>query len=60
MFEEQGLVFSGVSTDNRLVEIVELPEEILCGMPIPPRIDFSSNRPQKINQSICRSIISRS
>lgn len=61
LFEEQGLVFSGVSPDNRLVEIVELPEKkILCGMPIPPRIDFSSKSPAKINQSICRSIISRS
>lgn len=27
LFEEQGLVFSGVSPDNRLVEIVELPEK---------------------------------
>ena len=27
LFEENGLVFSGVSPDNRLVEIVEIPEK---------------------------------
>ncbi len=39
-FEEAGFVFSGVSPDNRLVEIVEIPENkffVAC-LPIPPRI----------------------
>lgn len=38
-FEDAGFVFSGVSPDNRLVEIVEVPEnKFFVGLSIPPRI----------------------
>ena len=37
-FEAEGFVFSGVSPDNRLMEVVELPDKkILCGSAIPPQ-----------------------
>ncbi len=49
MFEEQGLVFSGVSPDNRLVEIVELPEKkFFVGCQFHPELISRPNRPQKL------------
>ena len=41
--EAEGLVFSGTSPDNRLVEIIEFPEKkFFIGMSIPSRVCFSS------------------
>ena len=49
LFEEQGLVFSGVSPDNRLVEIVELPEKkFFVGCQFHPELISRPNRPQKL------------
>ncbi|MEX1550156.1 CTP synthase [Enterococcus sp. C50] len=49
MFEEQGLVFSGVSPDNRLVEIVEIPEKkFFVGCQFHPELISRPNRPQKL------------
>ena len=49
MFEEHGLVFSGVSPDNRLVEIVELPEKkFFVGCQFHPELISRPNRPQQL------------
>ena len=49
LFEEQGLVFSGVSPDNRLVEIVELPKKkFFVGCQFHPELISRPNRPQKL------------
>lgn len=49
MFEDQGLVFSGVSPDNRLVEIVELPEKkFFVGCQFHPELISRPNRPQAL------------
>ncbi|MGM0123547.1 CTP synthase [Enterococcus sp. AZ194] len=49
MFEENGLVFSGVSPDNRLVEIVEIPEKkFFVGCQFHPELISRPNRPQQL------------
>lgn len=49
MFEEHGLVFSGVSPDNRLVEIIELPEKkFFVGCQFHPELISRPNRPQRL------------
>ena len=49
MFEAHGLVFSGVSPDNRLVEIVELPEKkFFVGCQFHPELISRPNRPQRL------------
>lgn len=49
MFEAHGLVFSGVSPDNRLVEIIELPEKkFFVGCQFHPELISRPNRPQKL------------
>ena len=49
MFEEKGLVFSGVSPDNRLVEIVEIPEnKFFVGCQFHPELISRPNRPQPL------------
>jgi CTP synthase len=49
LFEDNGLVFSGVSPDNRLVEIVELPEKkFFVGCQFHPELVSRPNRPQKL------------
>lgn len=49
LFEEKGLVFSGVSPDNRLVEIVELTEKkFFVGCQFHPELISRPNRPQKL------------
>ncbi|HLQ87622.1 MAG TPA: CTP synthase, partial [Enterococcus sp.] len=49
MFEAHGLVFSGVSPDNRLVEIVELPEKkFFVGCQFHPELISRPNRPQHL------------
>lgn len=49
LFEEKGLVFSGVSPDNRLVEIVEIPEKkFFVGCQFHPELISRPNRPQKL------------
>lgn len=50
-FEEHGFVFSGVSPDNRLVEIVELPEKkFFIGCQFHPELISRPNRPQSLFQ----------
>ncbi|MCJ0555605.1 CTP synthase [Enterococcus cecorum] len=50
MFEAHGLVFSGVSPDNRLVEIVELPEKkFFVGCQFHPELISRPNRPQPVS-----------
>lgn len=52
IFEEHGLVFSGVSPDNRLVEIVEIPEKkFFVGCQFHPELISRPNRPQRLIQS---------
>ncbi|WYJ89007.1 CTP synthase [Enterococcus sp. 9E7_DIV0242] len=47
LFEDNGLVFSGVSPDNRLVEIVEIPEKkFFVGCQFHPELISRPNRPQ--------------
>ena len=49
LFEEKGLVFSGVSPDNRLVEIVELTDKkFFVGCQFHPELISRPNRPQKL------------
>ena len=46
-FEEAGLVFSGVSPDNRLVEIVEIPEnKFFVACQYHPELSSRPNRPE--------------
>ncbi|MDR0846737.1 MAG: CTP synthase [Lactobacillales bacterium] len=56
IFEANGLVFSGVSPDNRLVEIVELPEKryfIACQFH--PELISRPNRPQALISEFVKS-----
>jgi CTP synthase len=49
LFEDKGLVFSGVSPDNRLVEIVEIPEnKFFVGCQFHPELISRPNRPQPL------------
>ncbi|AQP53053.1 CTP synthase [Vagococcus penaei] len=49
LFEEKGLVFSGVSPDNTLVEIVEIPElDFFVGCQFHPELISRPNRPQRL------------
>ena len=49
LFEENGLVFSGVSPDNRLVEIIELPEKKFFIAPqYHPELVSRPNRPEPL------------
>ena len=49
LFEDNGLVFSGVSPDNRLVEIVELSDKkFFVGCQFHPELISRPNRPQKL------------
>lgn len=49
LFEEKGLVFSGLSPDNKLVEIVEIPEnKFFIGCQFHPELISRPNRPQKL------------
>ena len=49
LFEENGLVFSGVSPDNRLVEIVEIPEkQFFVACQFHPELISRPNRPQRL------------
>ncbi|WYJ93059.1 CTP synthase [Enterococcus sp. 9D6_DIV0238] len=49
LFEENGLVFSGVSPDNRLVEIVELSDKkFFVGCQFHPELISRPNRPQHL------------
>lgn len=49
LFEENGLVFSGVSPDNRLVEIVEIPEnKFFVAAQFHPELISRPNRPQHL------------
>ncbi|MBP2098030.1 CTP synthase [Enterococcus rivorum] len=51
LFEDAGLVFSGVSPDNRLVEIVELTDKkFFVGCQFHPELISRPNRPQKLIQ----------
>ncbi len=44
--EHAGLVFSGTSPDDRLVEVIELPEPpVLRRVPVPPRVQVASVAP---------------
>jgi len=48
-FAENGMVFSGVSPDNHLVEIVEVPEnKFFVGCQFHPELISRPNRPQKL------------
>ncbi|MGX2944358.1 CTP synthase [Enterococcus alishanensis] len=49
LFEDQGMIFSGVSPDNRLVEIVELPnKKFFVGCQFHPELISRPNRPQPL------------
>lgn len=49
ILEEYGLVFSGTSPDNRLVEIIELKEhKFFIGCQFHPELISRPNRPQKL------------
>lgn len=49
VFEQHGMVFSGISPDNRLVEIVELPEKrFFVGCQFHPELISRPTRPQKL------------
>ncbi|HPR80624.1 MAG TPA: CTP synthase [Enterococcus sp.] len=51
-FEANGLVFSGVSPDNRLVEIVEFPEnKFFVACQFHPELISRPNRPQRLIQA---------
>lgn len=59
LFEEKGLVFSGVSPDNRLVEIVELTEKkFFVGCQFHPELISRPNRPQKLIKGFVRAALS--
>ncbi|MGT2935171.1 CTP synthase [Streptococcus castoreus] len=48
-FEDAGFVFSGVSPDNRLVEIVELPEKkFFVAAQYHPELQSRPNRPEEL------------
>ena len=48
-FEEAGFVFSGVSPDNRLVEIVEIPEnKFFVACQYHPELSSRPNRPEEL------------
>lgn len=49
LFEENGLVFAGTSPDNRLVEIVEIPEnKFFIAAQFHPELISRPNRPQSL------------
>lgn len=49
IFEAEGMVFSGVSPDNRLVEIVEIPEnKFFVGCQFHPELISRPTRPQRL------------
>ncbi|MDM8213580.1 CTP synthase [Enterococcus hirae] len=49
IFEDEGMVFSGVSPDNRLVEIIELPEKRFFIAPqYHPELISRPNRPEPL------------
>ncbi|MHC5249847.1 CTP synthase [Enterococcus sp. LJL90] len=49
IFEDNGMTFSGVSPDNRLVEIVELTDKkFFVGCQFHPELISRPNRPQKL------------
>ncbi|MGX7197066.1 CTP synthase [Enterococcus olivae] len=51
-FEANGFVFSGVSPDDRLVEIVEIPEnKFFVGCQFHPELVSRPNRPQSLFQA---------
>ncbi len=54
LFEENGLVFLGVSPDNRLVEIVEIPEkQFFVACQFHPELISRPNRPQRLIKGFC-------
>ncbi|MEY8444960.1 CTP synthase [Enterococcus ratti] len=58
LFEEKGLVFSGVSPDNRLVEIVELTEKkFFVGCQFHPELISRPNRPQQLIKGFIRAVL---
>jgi len=55
LLEEKGLVISGTSPDDRIVETVEVPTNTFhFGRAIPSRIYLSPQSPQPDIQRICR------
>lgn len=59
LFEENGLVFSGVSPDNRLVEIVELPEKkFFVACQFHPELISRPNRPQHLIKGFVEAALS--
>lgn len=58
LFEDNGLVFSGVSPDNRLVEIVELPEKkFFVGCQFHPELISRPNRPQHLIKGFVKAAV---
>ena len=52
IFEANGMVFSGISPDNRLVEIVEIPEnKFFVGCQFHPELISRPTRPQRLIKS---------
>jgi CTP synthase len=60
LLERHGLVFSGVSPDNRLVEIIELPDHpfFLAGQ-FHPEFKSRPNRPHPVFVGLVRAALSR-
>lgn len=57
LFAEHGMVFSGTSPDNRLVEAVELPNHpFYVGVQFHPEFKSRPNRPHPLFQSFIRAI----
>ena len=60
-FEEAGFVFSGVSPDNRLVEIVEIPEnKFFVACQYHPELSSRPNRPEELYTAFVTAAIENS
>ena len=60
-FEEAGFVFSGVSPDNRLMEVVELPEKkFFVAAQYHPELQSRPNRPEELYTAFVTAAIENS
>jgi CTP synthase len=57
-FEKLGLVFSGISPDNRLVEIIELPDKkFFVACQYHPELTSRPNRPEGLYKAFIGSAV---
>lgn len=60
LFEQHGMVFSGTSPDNRLVEIVEIPEnKFFVAAQFHPELISRPNRPQPLFKAFIKSSLEK-